>query len=69
MTTLEPAYRRYDNEARGLTRLRMGDEIFGRRDDAPVDEAQAGFIVIRRGGMDQMPRPAGPVRPAGRSAL
>lgn len=45
----------------GLTRLRMGDEIFSHGKDDRGD-AYAGFIIIRRGEVEQLPKPPGPMR-------
>jgi len=50
----------YDNPGSGLTRLRMGDEIFSARNDAG-NGAGAGGIIVRRDELDPLPRPPGPM--------
>ncbi len=51
-----------------LTRLRIGDEIFGNRNDAHADDTPVGINRIPRGGLDQLPRPSSPTRQAGSGA-
>ena len=69
MTTQRTSFITFGGDAPGsrLTRLRMGDELFS-SGIAAGNGACAGFIIIRRGEVEQMPRPSGLLRRAARTA-